>query len=222
MQQAGVDKPVPRTRSRILLAFCSVFSFVFHPLLMTLATALLAYNLMPTRFLPLSSQQFANWTKELSLYTVILPLVSIALFRFSGLISNARMHRAKDRSLPLIATMVFYILSYWVFNYKHHAPSVFRSLLLGSSISIVIIFIINIFYKVSVHTAAAAISPGFLLALAINNQESLFLPLLATVCVALFVGVIRWLLGAHTIGQIILGYTIGILMQLTAYFFVNS
>ena len=120
MQQAGVDKPVPRTRSRILLAFCSVFSFVFHPLLMTLATALLAYNLMPTRFLPLSSQQFANWTKELSLYTVILPLVSIALFRFSGLISNARMHRAKDRSLPLIATMVFYILSYWVFNYKHH------------------------------------------------------------------------------------------------------
>jgi membrane-associated phospholipid phosphatase len=60
------------------------------------------------------------------------------------------------------------------------------------------------------------------LALTINNQGSFFLPLLAAVFIALFVGVIRWLLGAHTIGQIMLGYTIGILMQLAAHFFVNS
>src|SRR4030095_2899170 len=222
MQQAGSDKPIPRTRSGILLAFCSVFSFVFHPLLMTLATALLAYSLMPATFSPLSSQKFAMWTKELFLYTVILPLVSIVLFRLSGLISNARMHRARDRSLPLIATMVFYILSYWFFTYKHHAPLVLCSVLLGSCSAIIIIFIINIFYKVSVHTTAAAIPPGFLFALAINNQGIVFLQLLTAVFVALFVGVIRWLLGAHTIGQIMLGYTIGILMQLTAYFYVNS
>jgi hypothetical protein len=222
MPQAGGDKPIPRTGSSILLVFCSVFSFVCHPLLMTAAAALLAYNLVPGKFAPLSSQKFVIWIKELSLYTVILPLVSIVLFRLSGLISNARMHRAEDRRLPLIATMICYILSFWVFTYKHHAPLVLCSVLLGSCSAIIIIFIINIFYKVSVHTTAAAIPTGLVLALTINNQGSFFLPLLAAVFIALFVGVIRWLLGAHTIGQIMLGYTIGILMQLAAHFFVNS
>jgi membrane-associated phospholipid phosphatase len=40
--------------------------------------------------------------------------------------------------------------------------------------------------------------------------------------IAMVVGIIRWLLGAHTVGQILLGYAIGILTQLGAYFYLNT
>jgi membrane-associated phospholipid phosphatase len=93
-----------------------------------------------------------------------------------------------------------------------------QSLLLGSSCAIVILIIINLFYKVSVHTAAAAILPGMGVVLILDHEVINTLPLVFACLIALFVGIIRWLLGAHTIGQIVLGYIIGISTQLGAYF----
>jgi len=221
MQGQGADKLIPRTKSKVLVVISRVFSFILHPLFMTLAALLVLWKVIPGQFSQISQQRFGRWIRELTLYTVLLPLVSILLFRVSGLISNALMHRPKDRSFPLVATMIFYCLAYWAFRYQHHGPRAIQSLLLGSASAIVIIFFVNLIYKVSVHTAGAAILPGILLAHVLNNEVSSIAPLSMAILVALFVGIIRWLLGAHTLGQIILGYTIGILTQLGAYFFVN-
>jgi membrane-associated phospholipid phosphatase len=211
-------KPLPRTQSKTQIVISRIASFVFHPLLMTVFTATVLYKLAPHSFLDLSPWEFSGWIRELLLYTVLFPLISISLFKLSGLISNARMHEARDRILPLIATMIFYIFAYFIFVYKYHAPLFLQSLLLGSSCAIIIIFIINIFYKISVHTTAAGILPGMCLVLLLNNEVNNILPLLFALIIALFVGIIRWLLGAHTIGQIILGYIIAILTQQAAYF----
>jgi hypothetical protein len=221
MSQEAVNKPIPRTQSKILVAVSRVFSFTFHPLLMTCGTAWLISEFAAGESLQLSYGKFGAWMRDLILYTAILPLFSILVLRLSGLVSNARMHLAKDRILPLIATLFFYILAYLVLMHNR-APLVLRSLLLGSSLGVLSIFVINLFYKVSVHTTAAAIPVGILLALMINDEISSLLALSIAVFTAVFVGIIRWLLGAHTFGQIILGYLIGILTQLAAYFFVIS
>jgi len=39
--------------------------------------------------------------------------------------------------------------------------------------------------------------------------------------VAIIVGIVRWLLGAHTIGQILLGYVAGIFTQIGAYYYLR-
>jgi hypothetical protein len=212
------SKRIPRTRSKTLIGISRVASFIFHPLFMTAFTAVVLHKLVPDEFLQLSSPGFGRWIGELLMYTVLFPFASILLLRLSGLISNARMHEARDRILPLIATMIFYILAYCFFAYKHPAPVLLQSLLLGSSCAIVILFIVNLFYKVSVHTAAAAILPGMGILLILDHGVSITLPLVLALLIALFVGIIRWLLGAHTIGQIVLGYIIGISTQLGAYF----
>src|SRR6266540_1367357 len=186
------NKPTPRVRSRTLIGISRISSFIFHPLLITAFTAILLYKLVPSKFLQLSSPEFRRWTGELVLYTVLFPFVSILLFRVSGLISNARMHEARDRILPLITTMIFYIFAYCFFAYKHQAPFLLQSLLLGSSCAIIIIFVINLFYKVSVHTAAVAILPGMGIVLILNNEVSTTLPLLLASLIAIFVGIIRW------------------------------
>jgi membrane-associated phospholipid phosphatase len=222
MKQQTDTKPLPRTQSKTLIVISRIGSLVFHPLLMTIVAAIALYKLAPDKFLGMTSSEFTNWMRELFFFAVIFPFASILLFKLSGLISNARMREARDRILPLIATMIFYILAYCIFVYKYHAAFLLQSLLLGSSFAIVIIFIINIFYKVSVHTTAAAILPGVCLVLMLHNEVNIILPLLFAVLVALFVGIIRWLLGAHTIGQIMLGYIIGILTQQAAYFILTA
>ena len=211
------SKPIARTRSKILIGISRIASFIFHPLLMTVLSVVVLHKLAPGKFLPLLPREFGQWIKELLMYTVVFPFISILLLRLSGLISNARMHDARDRILPLIATMIFYIFAYCLFAYKHHAPVLLQSLLLGSSCAIVILFIVNLFYKVSVHTTAAAILPGMAIVLILDHEVNITLTLIFALLIALFVGIIRWLLGAHTIGQIVLGYIVGIFTQLGAY-----
>jgi membrane-associated phospholipid phosphatase len=84
------------------------------------------------------------------------------------------------------------------------------------------VFVINFFYKVSIHTTAAGILPGFCITLMLNNSLVIVLPLLLALLIAATVGIIRWLLGAHTMGQILLGYAVGILTQLATFFYLNT
>ncbi|HEV8282827.1 MAG TPA: hypothetical protein VGQ09_00880 [Chitinophagaceae bacterium] len=222
MKQQTGDKPVPRTHSKGVIVFSRIASFVFHPLFMTAIAAIALYKLVPGDFSNFSLTGFEFLFDKLLLYTILFPFLCIWLFRISGLISNARMHKARDRILPLIATMIFYFLVYGILISKYRTPPLLQSLLLGSSCAIVIIFIINIFYKVSVHTTASAILPGMAFVLLLSSRPVTILLLLVALIMAAIVGIVRWLLGAHTIGQILLGYTIGMATQIAAYFFINT
>jgi ABC-type Mn2+/Zn2+ transport system permease subunit len=122
----------------------------------------------------------------------------------------------------LVATIFFYLLAYNFFKAHYQFPVLFRVLLLGCCCAIILVFVINFFYKVSVHTTAAAILPGICISLMLNESVAIALPLLVALVIAAIVGLIRWLLGAHTVGQILLGYAIGIITQIGAYFYFNA
>jgi hypothetical protein len=133
------------------------------------------------------------------------------LFRISGLISNARMHQPRDRILPLTATEVFYFVAYILFCFSTNAHGLICSLLLGSSSAIIIIFIINFFYKVSVRPSASCY---------FNFCKYDLILFLAMWLVAIVVGIVRWLLGAYTTGQILLGYAPGVIIHSLALIFI--
>jgi hypothetical protein len=189
---------------------------------MTAVMAFAIYKLAPDDFSTFSFYQFKKWFIQLLLYTVVLPFVLILLFRIFGMISNAMMYQPRDRVPPLLATIVFYFIAYNFFVSHYNFPVLFKTLLLGCCCAIIIVFVVNFFYKVSVHTTAAAILPGICISLMLNESLAIILPLLLALLVAAIVGLIRWVLGIHTIGQILLGYAIGIFTQVAAYFYINT
>ncbi len=219
--QAGT-RPIPRTQSGGLISFSRIASFVFHPLLMTSISAFAIYRFAPDDFSNFPFPEFKKWFPQLLLYTVLFPIIFIFIFRISGLISNINMDRPRDRILPLLATNFFYFLAYTFFISHYNFPLLFQILLLGSCSAIFVLFIVNFFYKFSIHTTAAGILPGFCITLMLNDSLVIVLPLLLALLIAAAVGIIRWLLGAHTMGQILLGYTVGILTQLAAFFYLNT
>lgn len=216
MQNQAI-KPTPRTQSKPLIVMSRLGSFIFHPFFMITLAAVGIYQFMPGITLTGYNGDFGACMNNLLLFTVALPFFSVLIFRLTGLISNSRMHQQRDRLLPLIAALVLYLIAY-VESVRHVREVLVHSLILGSCFSIVLVFLINFFYKVSVHTTAAAILPGLFIVLTMDGKIPTFLPVLIAVFIALFVGVIRWLLGAHTPGQILLGYFIGAVSQATVYF----
>jgi hypothetical protein len=151
-------------------------------------------------------------------FTVLLPFLAVFLFRKLNLISDTKMHEASDRIYPLLTALVFYTTAYWLL--ARTLPVFIHSLLFGSCLSIFILFIITNFYKISVHTTAAAILPGVCVVLMLSGKTTM-VPLLFASLIAIIVGIVRWLLGAHTIGQILLGYLTGIFTQLGAYYYLH-
>jgi membrane-associated phospholipid phosphatase len=222
MSQNATDNPIPRTRSKAVIVFSKVASIILHPLFMTTVVALLLDTFLRPDFATPSYTEFGRWMAQLFLFTIVLPFGAIFTFKITGLISNAKMHRPRDRVLPLIATFLFYFLAYELLVVRYAIRGLMPSLLLGSCCAIATMLVVNFFYKVSVHTTAAAILAGICIVLAIK-ETTIPAPLLAlAVLVALVVGAIRWFLGSHTMGQILLGYTVGILSQVAAYFIINT
>jgi hypothetical protein len=222
MNQKASDNPIPRTGSRALIVFSRVASIVLHPLFMTTIAAILLNTFLRPDFSSPSSSEFKRWIVQLFLYTIVLPFTAIFTFKITGLISNAKMHKPRDRVLPLIATLGFYFLAYGLFVLQLRVGGIMQSLLLGSCGAIAIMLIVNFFYKVSVHTTAAAILAGICIVLAITEMPVPAPLFILAVLLALVVGVIRWFLGSHTMGQILLGYTVGIFSQVAAYFIINT
>jgi len=210
--------PKPRTRSRGLIVFSRIASFVFHPFFMTSIAAFALYKLVPLKFHNYSSAAFKIFIAKLSLFTILLPFLSVFLFRKLNLISDTKMHKPGDRIYPLLTALVLYTLAYWLL--ARSLPIYIHSLLFGSCLSIFILFIVTNFYKVSVHTTAAAILPGICVVLMISEKMGIA-PLIFASLIAIIVGMVRWLLGAHTIGQILLGYLTGIFTQLGAYYYLH-
>src|SRR5213075_205671 len=130
MNQNGSDKPLPRVHSKAIIVFSEIASIVFHPLFMTAITAMILYYIKPDAW------PNKDWLGSLLLYTVVLPFVAIFLFKITGVISNARMHKPRDRVLPLAATFIFYFVAYKIPGSRNDVPVVMKSLLLGSCFSI--------------------------------------------------------------------------------------
>ena len=210
--------PRPRTQLSWLIVSSRIASFVFHPFFMTTVAAFLVYKLAPTSFHNYSSAAMKLLMAKLVLLTIIFPFLSVLLFRKFGLISDAKMHKPGDRMYPLLTALAFYTLAYW--SLPTTFPVFIHSLLFGSCLSIFILLIITGFYKMSVHTTAAAIPVGVCIVLTANVKLTILTLIFASL-VAIIVGIVRWLLGAHTIGQILLGYVAGIFTQIGAYYYLH-
>jgi hypothetical protein len=139
-----------------------------------------------------------------------------------GFISSYKMPTARERTIPLMATMIFYFWISPVFNNMAGAvPQVLKVLLLGNFWGIIVVFIVNIFTRVSMHTSAAGGMLGILFVLLITGSANMILPLFIALVVSGLIGTSRLILGAHQRGDVWLGYIIGIVVQIAAYIYVN-
>ena len=80
---------------------------------------------------------------------------------------------------------------------------------------------VNIFTKISMHTAAAGGIIGNILVLMIISPVAMEVPLFVALLLAGAIGTARMVTGAHQRGDVWLGYIIGILVQLGAWVYLH-
>ena len=212
------------TQNKALKFFANLVSIVCHPVFMPVAIAFFLYKINPAGFSNINDDKMYEWLGILALNTIFFPLVTVFLLKKLNFIDSIKLNNSKDRIIPLIATMIFYFWAYMVFkNFKlpTAAPQILKIFLLGNFWGIICVFMVNIFKKVSMHAAGAGSMLGIMIVLMITSRINIFLALMIAIIIAGFIGTSRLVLRAHTQGEIGLGYILGIVAQIGAFFYLN-
>ncbi len=191
------------------------FTYLFHPLL--LPTYSFAFVIYTNPFL-FGNYGPYSWVLVLKVFmnTFLFPVFSLLIMYQLGFIKSFVMDDAKERIIPYISTMVFYIWTFSVFR-NSGDPLLLSVIMLGSCLSASAAFVINLFRKISLH----ATGMGALLGLAFGNaffSTHNLIPLLMLVAIiAGVVGTSRLILNAHKETDVYLGYFVGFILQVVAF-----
>ncbi len=212
-----------KSQSPILKWISIVISYLFHPLFAPVFLTWVLVTLMPASFASLKQEHVVFLLLRVGYMTAFFPLLTVLLMKGLGFAESIQLKNHKERIVPIMATMIFYFWAYWVVknDTSLQAPTLLKSLFLGSFWGIILLFMANIFVKVSLHATAIAALPGLLLVLLFVSSVNMLMPLSFAIILAGIVGSSRLYLSAHKASEIWFGYIIGILTQLGAYWYLS-
>lgn len=149
-------------------------------------------------------------------------LLILYLYR-TGILSDLTMPERTDRRLPylitgLIYSVVTYLFAFRMSLFSETSPGV--AVVLGSiTLSILLVGIINTFWKISAHTVGIGGVLGTVMCLLIKHGDTdLFTPFVGLVALSGLVATARLQLNAHTLSQVGAGLGLGVLVSGIAVF----
>ncbi len=220
-----MNQPATTTsKNGFLKVLATIVSYVLHPVFMPSAMTVILYKLSPLSFAGVNVMDFAKQPLpvlvSIIVSTAFFPLLSVLLMKGLGFVESIQLDNPKDRIIPLIATMTFY---FWISNVMSNtnAPFLLRVLLLGSFWGVIALFMVNIFFKISMHTTAAGGAVGMIVVLMLNSSVNMVVPFFVTLLIAGVIGTARLILSAHSKSQVWLGYIVGFASQLGAYYYLT-
>lgn len=154
--------------------------------------------------------------------TFLIPLMGILLLKFTRNISNLNMADKKERIFPFLFNAIFYAATTFLFWEKFRFPNLVTAVLLSITISIVILTLITIWWKISAHAIAIAGATGIYLALLFKSEPSNFYyAVVVSFLLCGLVGSARLKLSAHDAKQVWVGFLIGFFINFLTILILN-
>lgn len=181
-------------------------------------TFLILYWVMPELIKPLTIVTLPF----LFITTFLIPLLSISMLKFSGSISSFKLENRDERVMPFSFVSIFYGMTTYLFVFKIQVNEIIAMLLIATTILVVVLTVITLWFKISIHAAGISGVVGFFLVFGLRFPDSQALyPLLVLLISAGLVMSSRLQLNAHTPKEILAGMLTGFIICFgTLYWFV--
>lgn len=196
--------------------FARIISWLFHPLLMPM------YGILVITF----SGTYAGITdlRELRYVNMLvfgmtfaLPAAFIPLYLYIRLVRNVEMEERQERIVPYGITLAFYLAAYLLVR-EIPVSRVYKEFMLAACLSLFLVFIVSIFWKISAHMAGLGGVTALILSLSVFLEADLMLYLLIAVLSAGLTAYARLRLDAHDPFQVYSGFLLGFVTVLTIFF----
>jgi membrane-associated phospholipid phosphatase len=139
-----------------------------------------------------------------SFFSGLLPIISLYYLKRVGMIGDLMVNERDERLIPFACVFGSYVLGtafLWIFN----APTTMVALMVSYVITSLVMMVITLRWKISIHAAGVA-GPSMFLVLKYNLVLWPFLIVTLLVCWS------RWRLRVHTIEQVLAGATLSVIV----------
>ncbi len=189
-----------------------IIAGIFHPILMP--TMLLAVVFTIPTFL---NGAIPNALKLLLLAlffvnTTLLPLFFTFWLYKINKVSDLEVSDNKERRLPFLITAVLYCVTYYMIR-RISLPGFIYLSVVGGCAAMIVVLIVNYFWKISAHMVGVGALTGALIGLSFRFGLDISIYIIISVLISGLVGYARLYANAHTQAQIYAGYALGFIFQ---------
>ncbi len=169
---------------------------------------------------PLTPESRINVLGVISAFTLFLPLFSVVVLRYANLLGSFTMRERGERIIPFSFISAFYVLLSYLFITKVQMNALVLVSITVITVQVLLLTIITLFWKISVHSIGISGVLGVLVAVAMKFPEAnLLYPI---ICIILLTGLTmsaRLQLNAHTPAEVLAGGLMGFLLSFGALYF---
>ena len=199
-----------------MIKFHKTISLVFQPLLMPTYAMILLMNMNIFLLLPLRWRLIA--IVGTFIFTGVLPALPIWLMMKRGEVNDLFISKREERTMPYLFSLMAYF--FWaLFMWRTlQFPKFIVAMGMGSALSILIIVLINLKWKISAHAAGIGGLSGAIFGVCYRTAINPVWLLVLFLFISGVVSLSRLELKAHTPGQVLAGYVVGFIMVFTPCF----
>lgn len=187
-------------------------SVIAHPVIIPTYFFIAIFNINTyiSLIIPYNTKLFLLGIVFLS--TFLLPLLLTFIFIKKGFIKSLQMETREERTYPFIFTSICYYFTYYFFR-QVNLPREYYMFLLGGLFLILIIIIINFFWKISIHSVSIGGVVGAFIGLSIQTNIYVLHLIFLSIFISGLVGYSRLKLNAHKPAQVYVGFFTGFLVM---------
>lgn len=205
------------TREKQIILTARVVSLVFTPFYLPVLGLAVLFFLSYLRQYPLSYKFFV--LALVYFFTVLLPTLLIHLYRRYQGWTLFELGRKERRMVPYIISILCYFSCIYLME-QMHIPHFMGSIVIAALMVQMVCALINVWWKISTHTAAIGGVAG---ALFIFSDVFGFNPVWWFCLIFIVAGTLgsaRMLLRQHTLGQVVAGFIVGAVCAILGIIFL--
>lgn len=195
----------------------NLLSWVLHPFLLPLY--LMALMLTMTLFAryPSGVKFYLAWV--VALYALIIPILSLAVLRALGRLSDFRIDQRRERILPLLIGAVCYLLC--AITLAKLPSAVFlRKFMVAAACCEAMCLVVSLQWKISLHMTGMGAAVALLVVMNVVGVSAMLWPLALAILLAGALASARLYLGCHNGAQVLAGFGGGFAVSCLAVLFL--
>ena len=195
-------------KEKKLILTARVLSMVFTPLYLSLVGIIALFTLSYLNQLPTAYK--LTVLTLVYIFTILLPTVQIRFYRNYHGWTLIQLSNKERRIVPYLISVTSYMVCSYIMQ-RLNFPHFISSILIAALMIQCVCTIINVFWKISTHTAAIGGVTGALMAFAFFFGFNPIGWLCIVLLLAGMVGTSRIILRQHTLAQVTVGFIVGVI-----------
>lgn len=196
---------------RTLIRTARVISAIFTPFSIPFLAFLILFLFSYLRIMPIQYKLIVLGV--VYCFTILMPTLTIFLFRKINGFSPEDLGERKRRFMPFLLTITSYVFCL-VMMHRLNIPWYMTGIILAALIMMVICIVVNLKWKLSEHIAGVGAIVGGLVSFSALFGYNPVWWLCLFILIAGVLGTARIILQHHTLGEVLVGFAVGLICSL--------